>query len=222
MSELLNKIRSKGYWRVVVRPNHFVEKRVEDISALKPILQKSSVRLRGWDFPYVNGLGRTYTDADSIVQELELDRHRELWRLFQSGQFIYYGGFAVDWVERETAISSAEVPKKILSVPDVVYRFTEVFEFAARMARTEAGHDQMHIEIKAGGLKGRSLWVDPARIPVEQTVRIDEVPYETDVPSAQLLAESRELALVAARELFIRLDWDANLRVLSDMQANVW
>ena len=224
MSELIDKIRSKGYWRVVVRPNHFVEKRVEDISALKPILQKSSVRLRGWDFPHINGRGKAYVDLDSLVQEFEWDHYKEFWRLFQSGQFIYYGGFVVDWTERKTALSSGALPNNVLSVRDAVFRFTEVFEFAARMALTEAGHEQMHIEIKAGGLDGRSLWVDPARyidFVAEQKAEIDEVPYEIDVPSPELMAESRQLALIAARELFKRFDWNASLNVLRDMQATL-
>ena len=224
MSELINKIRSKGYWRVVVRPNLFVEKRVADITALKPILQKSSVRLRGWDFPHVNGRGKAYVDLDSIAQEYEWDHYHELWRLFQSGQFIYYGGFVMDWMERKTMPSSRGIPKRVLSVRDAVFRFTEIFEFATRMALTEAGHEQMHIEIKAGGLKGRSLWVDPAKyidFSFEQMAEIDEVPYEIDVPSPELMAESKDLALVAAKELFKRFDWDASLRTLRDMQSTL-
>lgn len=224
MSGLLDKIRSKGYWRVVVRPNHFAEKRVEDISALKPILQKSSVRLRGWDFPHINGRGKSYRDVDSIVQEFEWDHYHELWRLFQSGQFIYYGGFVMDWTERKAVPSSGGTPKKVLSVRDAVFRFTEIFEFAARMALTEAGHEQMHIEIKAGGLKGRFLWVDPARyidFSIEQKAEIDEVLYQADVPSAKLMGQPKELALFPARELFKRFDWDANLEVLRDMQATL-
>ncbi len=224
MSGLLDKIRSKGYWRVVVRPNHFVEKRVEDIAALKPILEKSSVRLRGWDFPHINGRGKSYPDRDSIAQEFEWDHYHELWRLFQSGQFVYYGGFVVDWMDRETVTSGSQLPKKMLSVPDAVFRFTEVLEFASRLALTKAGAEQMHIEVTAGGLKGRELWLDPARYVrplLPQTAMIDELPYEIDLPAAKLIAHPRELALTPARELFKRFDWDANLDVLRDMQATL-
>ena len=224
MSTLLDKIRSRGYWRVLVRPNGFAETRVENISALKPILQRSSVRLRGWDFPHVDFRCKTYIDSDSIVQEFEWYQYHEFWRLFQSGQFIYYGGFGLDWAERATELSGAGPSKRILSVPDAIFRFTEVFEFAARMALTEAGHDQMHIEVKAGGLKGRSLWIDPARyvdFSVARIAQIDEVPYEVDVSSPELMAKSRELALAAAQELFKRFDWNANLEVLRDMQPTL-
>lgn len=224
MNALLDKIRSRGYWRVLVRPSQFAEKRVDDIATLKRILQNTSVRLRGWDFPHINGRGKEYRDLNSIVQEFEWDHYNELWRLFQSGQFIYYGGFVVDWTQRKTALSSGGIPKNVLSVRDAVFRFTEVFEFAARMALTEAGHEQMHIEIQAGGLEGRSLWVDPARyidFVADQKAEFDKVPYKIDVPSPELMAESRELALIAARELFKRFDWDASLEILRDMQATL-
>ena len=82
----------------------------------------------------------------------------------------------------------------------------------------------MHIEVTAGGLKGRALWLDPARYgrsPLPQTAMIDELPCETDLPAAELIAHPRELALTAARELFRRFDWDANLDVLCDMQATL-
>ena len=82
----------------------------------------------------------------------------------------------------------------------------------------------MHIEVKASGLKRRALWLDPAsyvRPPLPQTAMVDELPYETDLPSAELIAHPRELALIPARELFKRFDWNANLEVLRDMQATL-
>ena len=220
MSGLLDTIRSKGYWRVVIRPNHFVEQRVEDIAALKPILEKSSVRLRGWDFPHVNGKGKAYPDRDSIAQEFEWKEYHEFWRFYQSGQFIYYGGFVSDW--RESASDHKGVERhKTLRAVDMVVRFTEVFEFAARLALTQVADTQTHIEIKASGLKDRSIWFNPEKYDPWPTLKahVAEFRYEDDVPNAKLMAESRELALVAARELFKRFDWDPNLDVLRDMQA---
>ena len=54
MSELLEKIRSRGYWRVVIHPASFVEKQVANISDLYPLLQKIAVELRGWDYPHLD------------------------------------------------------------------------------------------------------------------------------------------------------------------------
>ena len=222
MNALLDKIRSRGYWRVLVRPSQFAEQRVDDISALKPILQKSSVRLRTWDFPHVNGRGKAYKDVDAIVQEFEWEEYHEFWRFYQSGQFIYYGGFVSDW--RESASGHRDVEReKTLRAVDIVVRFTEVFEFAARLALSQVADTQTHIEIKASGLRNRILRFNPEKYDPWPTLKahVGEFLFEDDVPNATLMAESRELALIAARELFKRFDWDASLEILRDMQTTL-
>lgn len=54
MTGLLRKIGSRGYWHVIIRPSKYKKKRIEDISALFPLLEKLKVRWRGWDFPHLN------------------------------------------------------------------------------------------------------------------------------------------------------------------------
>ena len=51
---VLNKIRSRGYWRVVIRPTTFQEHRVPRYADLFPIIEKNSVQLRGWDYPHID------------------------------------------------------------------------------------------------------------------------------------------------------------------------
>src|SRR5688500_12143568 len=87
MNTVLDKIRSKGYWDVSIRPEPYVEDRVpyEDLDSL---LQKVAVRLRGWPVPaihpgeYHRGENRIGADVDAEVVD-----HFEAWRFFQSGQF---------------------------------------------------------------------------------------------------------------------------------------
>lgn len=50
----MGKVRSRGYWRVVIRPAAFVEGRVANILDLPKILATCAVRLRGWDYPHIN------------------------------------------------------------------------------------------------------------------------------------------------------------------------
>ena len=54
MSELLERIRSRGYWKAIVRPTTFVERRVKRHSDLLPILEKNSVEIKGWSFPHID------------------------------------------------------------------------------------------------------------------------------------------------------------------------
>ena len=94
MSELLGKIRYRGYWRVNIRPYSFVGKRITDHSELLHILQKTSVEFKGWGFPHIDGWRKPDEGPDWIGQEISWDCIRELWRFYQSGQFIHYFGDA--------------------------------------------------------------------------------------------------------------------------------
>jgi len=95
-------------------------------------------------------------------------------------------------------------------VGDTLYRFTEIFEFASRIAMTEAGSDQMLIEIKVGNLKNRSLYMDDSRrwgMFATFTTSIEEFPYKRRLSKSQLVSSTRDLAVEASHELFKRFNW---------------
>lgn len=227
MSTLRDKIQSRGYWRVVIRPGTFAEARISDISALYPMLQKRSVELRGWDFPHVDPHTNCHMDKDWIGQESEWEHYLELWRFYQSGQFVDIAGMPEDWRDQSRLwpASGDWKPGTELGIGDTLFRFTEIFEFAARLALTEAGDYLMHIEVAISGIKGRKLWVDtPRHWPMHRkyAASIEMLPYQIDVPQTQLIAEPRELALKPAIELFRRFDWDPSVEMLREMQAELW
>ena len=225
MSELLEKIRSRGYWRVVIRPGNFVEKRVANISALYPLLQKTSVQIRGWDYPHLDVHTPPHVDIDWIAQESEWCQYLEMWRFYQSGQFVDFVGMEDDWLNQ---FKDWPVPKdwkagSLLGVENAVFQFTEIFEFAARLSLSEAGDEQMHLEIAVRGLTDRVLRVEPRRVPLRQRkASIAEFPYEIDLTRAELIINPRDLALNSAVELFRRFGWDPGLEVLRDMQAKLF
>jgi hypothetical protein len=225
MSELLEKIRSRGYWKVAIHPATFVEKRVSDIAALYPILEKTSVQLRRWGFPHLDTWQQRQPQfgVDWIGQEILWHQFLEIWRFYQSGQFVAYLGMDEDWRDQSGLWRAPEgwEPGAFLSVLDAMFHFTEIFEFAARLSRTQAGDQQMHLEIVVSGLKHRALWFDPSKIMpsgVEMKATIEELPYKVDLPQLQLFTEPRELALKPARELFQHFGWEPSLDLLRDIQ----
>ena len=227
MSELLEKIRSRGYRRAIIRPGNFVERRVSNISALYPLLQKISVQLRGWDFPHLDTPNELHIDLDRIEQEVDRSYHIELWRFYQSGQFVHISALAEDWFDESNNSGAARTfkPSDLLSVERTVFRFTEIFEFASRLALTEAGDEQMHVEILVNGLGGRVLRVNPekrAPLPLSMKASIKELPYKVDLSRAQLITEPRDLALKPALELFRRFGWDPSLEILRDIQGELF
>lgn len=222
MSEILERIRSRGYWKVIIRPGTFIEDRVSNISDLHPLLQRISVQLRGWDFPHLDFNSPLQTDKDWIQQESEWEEYLELWRFYQSGQFVDFVGLDEDWRDNSTLahIPNGWKPGAFLDVEEIVFQFTEFFEFASRLALTEAGDEHMHIEITISALDGRTLRFERGQRPFRQkkTASISELPYKVDLSRTQLVVERRELALKPAVELFRRFGWDPSVEILRDIQ----
>lgn len=226
MSEVLQKIRSRGYWKVVIHPATFMEKRVPNIGDLYSILEKTSVQLRGWDFPHLGPRTPPHIDKDWIEQESQWNHFLEYWRFYQSGQFVQFSGMLEDWLDRSKIQRQMEGWKHgaLLSVTGTVFHFTEIFEFAARLSRTQSGDQQMHLEIVVSGLKNRALWFDPARRmppPVEMKATVEELLYKVDLPQLQLFTETGKLALAPARELFQSFGWEPSLDLLRDIQEEL-
>ena len=226
MSAPMEKIRSRGYWKVVVRPTTFAEKRVLDKKTLDHILRTTSVSLRGWSFPHVDDIIELDSGTDWIGQEIEYGRFHELWRFYQSGQFVHYSGMIEDWGDNSTGQwlpPNGEYRRVNLDVRDVVAQFTEVFEFAARLSFTEAGDSGTRVEVVAGNIdnhflvlpsrSGKASWIPEARKP--------SMAYATELSNADLVAEKRDLALKASMEFFRCFNWDPNIELLRDLQLGV-
>ena len=211
MSELTESIRSKGFWRIDVRPTDYVETRIPN-AALKPILDRAVVRLRGWDFPHLDRQGRVSRGNHWLGGETDWSYYRESWRFYQSGQFVYLIGMHEDWVESFEGLALPRFPVgfKGIGVGDALFRITETYEFAARLAVSEAGGEQMRIGIELRNVARRRLYVDdPMRMPMDNDYSFDEpsLTLSATVSRADLAGRSRQLALDATLDFFGRFGW---------------
>ncbi|GAI33014.1 unnamed protein product, partial [marine sediment metagenome] len=160
-------------------------------------------------------------------QESDWEQFLEIWRFYQSGQFIDITGMNEDWYDQRHSIPAALGdwrPGLILGIGNTLFRFTEIFEFAARLAMTQAGDDVIYIEITVSNLEGRKLWVDShSRMPLRHNyiASIKEFPYQIELSRTELIAAPRELALKPVTELFRRFSWDPSQDVLRDQQKNL-
>jgi len=227
MSKLLERIQSLGYWKVVIHPGNFDEKRVSRISNLYPLLEKISVQLQGWDFPHLDSRTPPITDADWVGQEIDWRHHIELWRFYQSGQFVHISALTEDWFGefKDPSAPSALKLNHLLSVEIAIVRFTEIFELASRLAYTEAGDDVMHVEILVNGLGDKTLRVNPETrmpFPISMKASVKELAYKVDLSRTQLITQSRNLALKPALELFRHFGWDPGLEILRDIQGELF
>ena len=224
MTSLLDKIRSRGYWWFVIRPSPFQEKRV-NYDDLLPIVRKATVDIGGWDIPFIDDKTEIHRDVEWLGQESEWSEYLEIWRIYQSGQFLDIFGMQEDWRDQSHWSKPQEGwrPGFHLSVVQTVIRITGIFELAARLSLTEAGDESVHIEVILRGLQGRQLvmddprrWWSPSRV---RKATILEFPYRVELPRTDLIANPAELALTPTLELFRRFGWDTQADILRDIQV---
>ncbi len=222
---VLQRIRERGYWRAVIRPGSFERERIP-FAALYPLLAQRVVRLRGWEFPQLEPYGEFDPGQDWIAHGSErYGMYLEYWRFYQSGQFVDFEAIAEDWRDQSVPgpVPADGASGRLLPIFETVYHLTEIFEFAARLALTDAyGADhQMRVEILLSGLQGRQLYVDEPERRLRLTSKpaaIDGFPYAVDLRRDEIVGESRKLALRAAEQIFYRFQWQPTPGVLERMQ----
>ena len=232
MSEILEKILSRGYWRVVIRPYSVTENRetrVPDTNALHHILERTAVERRAWGFPKLYNLTLPEFGSDWIGHEVDWHHHVELWRFYQSGQFIHYSGIEQDWRNQSTLWPPDDdwQPGAVLNAGDALLRIDEVFELASRLVFTQAGDDAMHFEISVHGIEGRDLEPSIRRggpvhpYPYKLKASVKEWSYKVGLWQIQVMGDSKEQALQPAVELFKCFGWEPGLWMLRDMRTEL-
>lgn len=225
-SDLHRKIQSRGYWQVTIRPNAFKKNRIDDIAALFPIIEKTRVSLRGWDFPHIDYKVQYQIDMDWVGQESEWQHHKSVWRFFQSGQFFQIAALPIDWLD-ESTIWPADAQWKAgaqLGIGDTIATLTETYEFAARLAMTDAGDEQIHLDIVCGNFQNRLLYVDSQRrwpLDWEYRASIVKYTYQAAISRLDLISSSKDLALSTARDVFKRFRFDADIETLRSWQGQL-
>lgn len=226
MTEITEKLASRGYWRTEIRPTAFTASRVESLSVLREAVRAARVELRGWDFPHLKEDDLIPDSVDSIGNEIDWRVHVEVWRAFLSGQFVHRAGIWVDWMDQDflAKVQSDWKPSVALPIVDSLWALTERFEFAARYSQTPAGDDPMSVSISLHGLAGRSLLGDhhgrrwfgnygPAKV--------TEFRFEQTLSRQELLSSAGKLAITAASKLFALCGYEANEGVLESIQGEL-
>jgi len=222
------KIRSMGYWRVVIRPpeSEYQKDRVANILDLPRIIERSKVSLRGWDFPHIDRQSEIAIGSTFVDQAIDWEGYVEYWRFYQSGQFLHLDGLKEDWMGEAKMFPDPQPlqPGTRLGVSSAMFRFTEIFEFASRLALTPAGSKTLVIQIDLNGLAGRSLWVDSPnhrRFSHQHTASVNTFQHEQEYRTEDLASTAWDLALPPAIELYRRFGWDVTLGMVRDLQLEL-
>src|SRR4051794_37208725 len=165
MTELTQKIRSRGHWIVAVHPVEFDAERVR-YDQLDEIIPSIAVRLRGWPVPFANEGRRELSHGDNWVGmdvDAETVSMYEAWRFYSSGLFTHLRAGSADWREGAGAPHVQAGLNSVIEVWEILFYLTEVFELAARLAFSPAGDERMVIRAGLHNLEGRGLVVGQSR-----------------------------------------------------------
>lgn len=224
--DLLSTIKERGYWEFEVRPATFKDVRIERRTNLTPVVAKSRIRLRSWDFPHVPKNEDPIIAKEWAGYQTQFEHRLEAWRMYRSGQFVMFAGIPYDWRDH----SGWWPPDKgwkagaQLGVYDTVAELTEFVRFAAHLATTDAGDEQIYLRAKLVNIKGREVYMDlSTRWPLHEgrSAKIDSVEVERTVERDRLVARPDEVARHMAVELFEYFNWDNPEQLVADLQQDL-
>jgi len=215
---LLEKITSRGYWRVNFQPVVDAVK-LPTVESCKQVVEESALELRGWEYPAVLlGSPEVVRERHENYFELSNDwwNHIEFWRMYQSGQFLHYLALREDWLQDDGWASQQEKqvpPGTRLGVVGTVYQATEIYAFLQRLVQKGLYDEGVAVSVRLVGMKGRALWLDdPMRIrfSFERKTDAEQIEWKQVHTKDEVLSKAPELARDVLRHVFDRFGWQPN------------
>ena len=217
--DLLASIRGIGHWRVRIIPES-AEQRFELPSDCREAVERSAVHLRGWDYPHIP-LTRNEFQCGAPVQDgwearTDWDRHREVWRLMRSGQFIHYLAL---WEDIDPRFRD----QRILGVSGAVYTLVEIVEFCRRLTGTAEYGAAIALEVDLANAKSRNLAMLDERRTEEDGFASAEncVQLRRTIGLPATAVEARAIARDFAIELFDMFQFGLPPRIIGDIQEQL-
>ena len=219
VKEIINYVKSRGHWFINLYPIEPIKDRIPLRDECEDIIKKSAVHLRGWDYPYVpisqSDFAKIYFGADYVEAFVDSGDHKEVWRYYQSAQFLHYLSLSEDWHSEDERLSVSYKnvkPGSVLNVIRTIYTITEIFEFIRRLAKLHLYDDGINIEILLFGIQNRRLAIfDPDRVPLGDNyiAQIDKLPWsKKGIPKDDLITKSDEIAFDLICYIFKTFNWE--------------
>lgn len=223
--EVVEKIKSQGFWEVTIRPLKFNETRIKSLNDCKLLVDENKVRMRGWDYPHISSKYGIRSGRDWVESLNDWSDHVDIWRMYQSGQFAHLFGCREDWWGEVRIFWSKQpytTPRYGLSFLSTLYTFTEIYEFAARLAKRNVFDDFLNISTTLHGMKDRRL----VTLEINRSLNdnyicnIEEIPLGKRCTVEQVIGKSNEYAIDDTLAVLERFNWfNAPRQVLVEEQS---
>lgn len=214
-------IKSKPYWEVVLRPQMFIENRIES-NLLKDLLTSNRIKLRGWDYPHWdrehNIIGNNFIGSYSSFRQIE-----EIWKFYASGQFenqfAFWEDIYPDKPQLKTqalySLLTTQITKnnirgdKFLEIDSTIYRVAEIYLFLSNLVIDKRFGENFVVEINLKSTEGRILfiWEQGRELHNKYECGIDNIEVKRKITKSQLIGETDELIVDTAKEIFTKFRW---------------
>ncbi|GBD34283.1 hypothetical protein HRbin34_00614 [bacterium HR34] len=238
--KIKNKIQSRGYWRVIIRPTFdFYQKDRFELQNLPKAIEVSHVNLRGWPYPYFNIEEIEISGQDKIRSYCDFEGEIEYWEFTTSGQFGHIFAMWEDYVIDEEEANKIRSRfrfgneklnqiNKFFEIVAATYKFTEIFKFAANLVQLKEYKDVEKIEmlIELYDVKERMLFIEnpfrfllePYICKIEDNKIIFHELYEKD----DLIAKFNIYAVEWVINVFRLFNWqNPNRQILEEDQKKL-
>lgn len=203
--EILEKIKSKGYWKIQIHPSKYQQSRILQ-DQLKDIIEQCQVRQRGWHYPSIDrSNGKTFHGDNYLTSFVDWAEFVEIWRFYTSGQFTQYYSLVEDRIQYEPYSKG-----KNLGIILALYHITEFFIFAKNLSAKKIMGDSVYVRIELHGTNQRKLIVgDPLRYLHDSYVsQYDNLTvFSGIIPVTKLLADFAEIAMDVTTKTFNKFNW---------------
>ncbi len=234
---LPEKIKKKPHWRTTLRPSTYAQ-RIDNAKTAFSLIREASVTLRGWDVPHISEqMDEQIREQEYVASGADFCGYTEYWRFYYSGQFVHLQAVREqadeDWraelkrhaehcIKTVSKDRLAEAPG-FMNILNMVYNFTEFFEFATRMVEKGIYAEGLEITIQLVNAEGFSLIAEyPKRWWGFYPSTSDNILKVWTLQPEELIASSREIALAGATYFLERFGWDkVPVDILKDDQQKL-
>jgi len=220
--DLLDKIHSKGYWRVLIRPTQYKKERIPSLDDCIRMMQEATLSLGGWNYPH-SDFNNLRNGQNYIESTTEFLHYNEFWRLYQSGQFINHFSMVEDWQQDVSTIFGNKIKPldfKGLEINSIIYKLTEIIEFTSRLAIKEVFGDAIEINIELFDTEYRKLffWNSSRFLSQNHICNNPKISIKRTYSINQIIGNSTEIAMNLALYIFEKFNFNTSPEVFKNDQ----